>query len=588
MTRFFCFLLLFASGAFAQTSSVPSTYQDIYTLLNTQISAFDSTIRAGWNGSSSGVVYAAQLETASAAQYTTLLGANYYTDVVLPELEELQALGVKGVDVHISFPILDPAFYSSNPSQYQQFVNFYQQLAKDVHSRGLKLIVENAVENQYPGANVGAFATYYQSLSWSEYMAGRAQNALNVATLIQPDYMSVIVEPDTEASYTGQTNAGTVAGSTQLLQTILTALQGSGVSIPIGAGAGTWIGSFTQFIQSFAASAVQYVDIHIYPVNNNYLTNAITAANMIHAAGKQAAISEAWDFKLNNDEVGVLSLLQTCARDPFSFWAPVDTAFLDALSDFANYEHLLFLSPFWSQYLHAYLDYNTYSTTSDSALAVDAETAATVAEQAGSFTATGLGWMNRILPARDTTPPTVPAAPTAPGIYPPAIMLNWTPSIDNVGVAGYNIYRNGQLITTTSLLSYFDQNLTPGAYYTYTLSAFDASGNKSAQSAPLKVETTDTTPPSVPTNVAVAGTTPTTVTLSWSPSTGIGGVAGYWVLSGKSATSVNYLAKVTSTSYTFPYGAPKTTYYFAIESINPLGIVSANSSTVSATTPALK
>jgi hypothetical protein len=42
--------------------------------------------------------------------------------------------------------------------------------------------------------------------------------------------MSVITQPDAEVSYTGQTNAGTVSGSTQLLQTILTALQGGGVT----------------------------------------------------------------------------------------------------------------------------------------------------------------------------------------------------------------------------------------------------------------------------------------------------------------------------------------------------------------------
>jgi Fibronectin type III domain len=586
MDRPLIVLLFAAAGLRAQTIPVPSTYQDIYTNLTTQISAFDSAVRASWNGTTSPVIYAPQLEAASAAQYTVLLGTDYYTNAVVPELDELQALGARGVNVHISFPILDQSFYSSNPSQYQQFVSFYQQLAKDIHARGMKMIVEAVVENAFPGDGAAVFQTYYKSLSWNAYMAGRAQNALNIALLIQPDYMSVIVEPDTEASYTGQTNAGTVAGSTQQLQTILTTLHNAGVNeLPIGAGAGTWIASFTQYIQSFAATSVQFVDIHIYPINQSYFMNALTAASMIHAAGKQAAISETWDYKLRDSEVGKLSLLQTVARDPFSFWEPVDTAFLKALADFANYEQLAFVSPFWSHYFSAYLDYNTYSADSASTLYLDSETASMNAELVGTFSSTGLAWMNRILSAPDKTAPVVPAAPVTNGVYPPAIMLDWSACADNVGVAGYGVYRNGQLITTTSLLTYFDQGLTPGETYTYNLIAFDASGNVSAPSAALQVETTDTTPPSVPTNLKIVKTTATTIALSWTPSTGIGGIGGYRVLTGTSPTTLKIIASPLTNTYTYPYAQAGKTYYFSVKAFNPLGILSDASAIVSAIVP---
>jgi len=288
-----------------------------------------------------------------------------------------------------------------------------------------------------------------------------------------------------EASYTGQTNAGAVSGSTQLLQTILSALQGGGVTtLPIGAGTDTWLSNYLQFIQSFATTSVQFIDIHIFPINNSFLMNAITAADAAHAAGKQVAISEAWEYKENNNELGTMNLNQLCARDPFSFWAPVDTAFLSALADFANYENLALFSPFWSHYFSAYLDYNTYS--SDPKITIDSETASQSARLIGAFTSTGLSWMNRILPAADTTTPGVPGASTA-EIYPNGATLDWSATTDNVGVAAYNLYRNGQLITTTSLLTYFDQNLTPGETYSYTLHAFDASGNVSGLSAPLVV-----------------------------------------------------------------------------------------------------
>jgi hypothetical protein len=434
MNRLIFILLVAAATVSAQTVPVPATYQYTYNTLTAQIASFDSAVRANWNGSPSPVIYAPQLETASAAKFTQLLGTSYYTNAVLPELEQLQALGAQGVNVHISFPILYQPFYSSNPSQYQQFVSFYQQLATDVHARGMKLIVSNVVD---------------------------------------------------EASYTGQTNAGAVSGSTQLLQTILSALQGGGVTtLPIGAGTGTWLSNYLQFIQSFATTSVQFIDIHIFPINNSFLMNAITAADAAHAAGKQVAISEAWEYKENNNELGTMNLNQLCARDPFSFWAPVDTAFLSALADFANYENLALFSPFWSHYFSAYLDYNTYS--SDPKITIDSETASQSARLIGAFTSTGLSWMNRILPAADTTTPGVPGASTA-EIYPNGATLDWSATTDNVGVAAYNLYRNGQLITTTSLLTYFDQNLTPGETYSYTLHAFDASGNVSGLSAPLVV-----------------------------------------------------------------------------------------------------
>ena len=485
MNRLIFILLVAAATVSAQTVPVPATYQYTYNTLTAQIASFDSAVRANWNGSPSPVIYAPQLETASAAKFTQLLGTSYYTNAVLPELEQLQALGAQGVNVHISFPILYQPFYSSNPSQYQQFVSFYQQLATDVHARGMKLIVSNVVENATPGDDVASFYVYYASLSWNNYMTGRAQNALNTALLIQPDSMSVITQPDAEASYTGQTNAGAVSGSTQLLQTILSALQGGGVTtLPIGAGTDTWLSNYLQFIQSFATTSVQFIDIHIFPINNSFLMNAITAADAAHAAGKQVAISEAWEYKENNNELGTMNLNQLCARDPFSFWAPVDTAFLSALADFANYENLALFSPFWSHYFSAYLDYNTYS--SDPKITIDSETASQSARLIGAFTSTGLSWMNRILPAADTTTPGVPGASTA-EIYPNGATLDWSATTDNVGVAAYNLYRNGQLITTTSLLTYFDQNLTPGETYSYTLHAFDASGNVSGLSAPLVV-----------------------------------------------------------------------------------------------------
>ncbi len=80
------------------------------------------------------------------------------------------------------------------------------------------------------------------------------------------------------------------------------------------------------------------------------------------------------------------------------------------------------------------------------------------------------------------------------------VALSWTASTDNVGVTGYKIYRGGIQIATTAGTSYTDIALAPSTSYSYTVAAYDAAGNTSAQSASVSATTSalpDTTPPTV-------------------------------------------------------------------------------------------
>jgi hypothetical protein len=83
----------------------------------------------------------------------------------------------------------------------------------------------------------------------------------------------------------------------------------------------------------------------------------------------------------------------------------------------------------------------------------------------------------------DTTAPTVPSGLAATAVSSSQINLSWTASTDNVGVTGYNIYRGGTKIGTAPGTSYQDAGLTASTTYNYNVSAFDAAGNTSAQSA---------------------------------------------------------------------------------------------------------
>ncbi len=89
----------------------------------------------------------------------------------------------------------------------------------------------------------------------------------------------------------------------------------------------------------------------------------------------------------------------------------------------------------------------------------------------------------------DTQAPTVPSGLRAPTVTTSSVILAWNASTDNVAVSGYHVYRAGVLLGDATGLSYSNTGLTADTTYTYTVKAFDASGNTSAASVTLSVTT---------------------------------------------------------------------------------------------------
>lgn len=90
-------------------------------------------------------------------------------------------------------------------------------------------------------------------------------------------------------------------------------------------------------------------------------------------------------------------------------------------------------------------------------------------------------------------PPVDSAAPTAPTSLVGALKrrqvnLSWQASTDNVGVAGYRIWRNGAIVASTTGTSWIDQTVSSGVTYTYSVTAYDAAGNVSASSNGVSVQ----------------------------------------------------------------------------------------------------
>lgn len=98
-----------------------------------------------------------------------------------------------------------------------------------------------------------------------------------------------------------------------------------------------------------------------------------------------------------------------------------------------------------------------------------------------------------------------PIAPTTTGsaVSSSQINLSWTGATDNVGVTGYQVYRDGVLVSTvTSGTTYNDTGLTANTTYSYMVFAKDAANNISLAPTPVSIKTP----------VAASGETPTTPT----------------------------------------------------------------------------
>jgi len=110
----------------------------------------------------------------------------------------------------------------------------------------------------------------------------------------------------------------------------------------------------------------------------------------------------------------------------------------------------------------------------------------------------------------DTTAPSAPTGLTATAASSSQINLSWIASTDNVGVTGYDVYRNGTFLKNVTGTSTTDIGLTPSTTYSYYVKAKDAANNESAASATASATTGTTTPVDAKIPVPAANVTAST------------------------------------------------------------------------------
>lgn len=190
---------------------------------------------------------------------------------------------------------------------------------------------------------------------------------------------------------------------------------------------------------------------------------------------------------------------------------------------------------------------------------------------------------------QDTTPPTISITAPINGATVSSTVSVSANASDNIGVTKVEFYLDGTLEQTDLNSPYtWSWNTTGVSNGSHTLSAkaYDAAGNIGISSnVAVTVSNPDTQAPTVPTGLGIAGTTTSTISLSWTASNDNVGVAGYKIFRCTGACSPNtQVGTSTTTSFTSSGLAASTTYSYAVSAYDAAGNTSALSSAIQGTT----
>jgi hypothetical protein len=172
----------------------------------------------------------------------------------------------------------------------------------------------------------------------------------------------------------------------------------------------------------------------------------------------------------------------------------------------------------------------------------------------------------------DGTAPTVPGNLSATAQSANQVALSWSPSSDNVGVAGYDVLRGGNVIGTATGTSYLDNTASPSTTYSYAVEAYDAAGNISGPSGATTVTTpAASTSPPVISAVTSTQITTTAATIAWTTDIPSSSQVLYGTSVSYGQTSALDRTQVTSHAQTITGLTPGTTYHFAVQSTGSAG-----------------
>ena len=253
-----------------------------------------------------------------------------------------------------------------------QRIEFYQRLAREIHSRNMKLYVEHFINvpfepNLPSGAHADKGLPAVKDLKddpqgRQEFLNILEQENALIYREIKPDFLTLIDEPritinlmlhltfspDELANWVGE---------------VTTHLKSTGASPNTLLGAGALIWEPEEIALKFAQQTnLDYVDIHLYYLTykgEDLASKSATLVRKIREArpNMKITIGEAWLSKFGTAGPKMANSQELFLRDVYSFWSPLDEQFLALLLGLAQKENISVIAPSGSQY---FFDYYTF------------------------------------------------------------------------------------------------------------------------------------------------------------------------------------------------------------------------------------
>ena len=336
-----------AAGMPVWAQTVPAAYADLYQSLKASLDAYEATLDRQLPPRSGPAVYATELLVANCNRGEALLRPGTMDSVRLC-LDRFQAMGIGGVTVAIHYPLFDPAFPSRD-----EYVAFFKAVAEEVHSRGMVLDVESHVV--FTDTPFSPIQWDWSGYTVASLAAARRAMAQTILTEVRPDYLNLGTESDTEAKLTGITALKDPATYAAFIGSIAQGLDKGATKI--GAGMGAW-DNIAQATYLAQLPSLDVLTLHVYDLHPQSLQNSITIGDLARASGKGLILDEAWLYKMGpGDGTDMPGNPEVFKRDTYSFFAPLDQQMLRCMAKLAQVDGIEYVSPFWSTFFFAYLDY---------------------------------------------------------------------------------------------------------------------------------------------------------------------------------------------------------------------------------------
>ena len=569
---------------------------------------FNNYVQNGLTGTAGSPMLAGQLTAANATSGPNLLSSSTLLTAQM-QIALWKATGATAMFVQVGFPMLYAPFMATTGTNYGAlFSSFYGAIARLIRAQGMKVCVELIppllAGPQLSGGNWPSLQDYYNSLTTvSAYATARAGQVTAVIQAMQPDYLVIMEEPDTETGQTGQDMVN-LANAVQVVNAAITAARNAATTysdptLKIGAGFGTWlqagasscsgspsscVNSYLDFTQGFThqncsgtaqsggtitclasnnsnncglsgGCYLDFLDIHVFPIPEQpaYCTasaaqfgtsgscpqpqfwyNAVSAVTTAAGGtcGNQSgstfacpfAISQAWLRKIqaqntqttsgyDNDDWPSNYVMtggsgaSACsyagndclagdiqeARETFSFWSTLDLDFVFTLWTMAQTANGLYVAPFNTQNLTGMIvwgaaSFNLYPDGDGSCafpcgqiqpntLFYTVQANALSGLLIANYTAWATGFHDLVTGGQGPSSlPTVPTGVAAVMTSGSAALVTWNASTDPVGVAGYQVARDGNssppIAPGLLLNSFIDTGIVTGSHW-YQVRAFN-------------------------------------------------------------------------------------------------------------------